>query len=48
MGLSTTNLATEGGSGLPKTIAPGNHTLKINSIMSIMKNCYILVVISNY
>jgi hypothetical protein len=33
MGLSTTNLATEGGSGLPKTIAPGNHTLKINSIV---------------
>lgn len=32
MGLSTTDLGTEGGSGLPKTIAPGNHTLKINSI----------------
>jgi len=28
MGLSTTDL----GSGLPKTIAPGNHNLKINSI----------------
>jgi hypothetical protein len=32
MGLSTTDLAKEGGSGLPKTIAPGNHTLKINRI----------------
>jgi hypothetical protein len=30
MGLSTTDLAT--GSGMPKTIAPGNHVLKINSI----------------
>ena len=30
MGLSTTDLAT--GSGMPKTIAPGNHLLKINSI----------------
>ena len=30
MGLSTTDLAS--GSGLPKTIAPGNHILKINSI----------------
>jgi len=31
MGLSTTDLGT-GGSGLPKTISPGNHALKINSI----------------
>ena len=31
MALSTTDLGTAG-SGLPKTIAPGNHTLKINSI----------------
>lgn len=30
MGLSTTDLGS--GSGMPKTIAPGNHTLKINSI----------------
>lgn len=32
MGLSTKDLVSEGGSGMPKTIAPGNHTLKINSI----------------
>ena len=32
MALSTTDLTTEGGSGMPKTIAPGNHELKINSI----------------
>jgi hypothetical protein len=32
MGLSTTGLTTGGGSGLPKTIQPGNHILKINSI----------------
>lgn len=32
MALSTTDLATGGGSGLPKTIAPGNHTLKINGV----------------
>ena len=32
MGLSTTDLPVGGGSGLPKTIAPGNHTLKINSV----------------
>ena len=32
MGLSTTDLITEGGGGMPKTIAPGNHELKINSI----------------
>jgi hypothetical protein len=33
MGLSTTDLGTAGsGSGMPKTIAPGNHLLKINSI----------------
>ena len=32
MGLSTTDLTTEGGGGMPKTIAPGNHELKINSI----------------
>jgi hypothetical protein len=31
MGLSTTDLST-GGSGLPKTLAPGNHILKINNI----------------
>ena len=31
MALSTTDLGKEGG-GLPKTIAPGNHTLKINSV----------------
>jgi hypothetical protein len=30
MGLSTTDLGT--GTGQPKTIAPGNHVLKINSI----------------
>ena len=29
--LSTTDLGT-GGSGQPKTISPGNHLLKINSI----------------
>lgn len=32
MGLSTKDLATSGGGGLPKTISPGNHKLKINSI----------------
>jgi hypothetical protein len=32
MALSTTNLASEGGSGLPKTISPGNYTLKLNSL----------------
>ena len=32
MGLSTTDLGTGGSNGLPKTIAPGNHVLKINSI----------------
>ena len=32
MALSTTDLGKEGGSGLPKTIAPGNLTLKINSV----------------
>lgn len=32
MGLSTTDLNTGGGSGLPKTLAPGNHVLKINSL----------------
>jgi len=32
MGLSTTDLGTGGGSGLPKTISPGNHVLKINSV----------------
>jgi hypothetical protein len=33
MGLSTTDLGTGGGSSnLPKTIAPGNHVLKINSV----------------
>lgn len=33
MALSTTDLGKEGGSGLPKTISPGNHTLKINSVI---------------
>jgi len=32
MALSTTDLK-EGGNGLPKTIVPGNYTLKINSIV---------------
>jgi len=32
MALSTTDLK-EGGSGLPKTISPGNITLKINSVV---------------
>jgi len=32
MGLSTTDLGTGSGSGLPKTISPGNHVLKINSV----------------
>jgi len=32
MALSTTDLGKEGGNGLPKTFAPGNHTLKINSV----------------
>jgi hypothetical protein len=32
MALSTTDLGTAGSSGLPKTIIPGNHVLKINSI----------------
>jgi len=32
MALSTTDLK-EGGSGLPKTISPGNHILKINSVI---------------
>jgi hypothetical protein len=31
MALSTTDLGT-GGTGLPKTISPGNHVLKINNI----------------
>ena len=31
MALSTTDLAS-GSNGLPKTIAPGNHELKINNI----------------
>lgn len=31
MALSTTDLK-EGGNGLPKTIAPGNYTLKVNSV----------------
>jgi hypothetical protein len=31
MALSTTDLP-EGGGGLPKTISPGNHTVKINSV----------------
>jgi hypothetical protein len=32
MALSTADLGKESGNGLPKTIAPGNHTLKINSL----------------
>ena len=32
MGLSTTDLGTGSGSSLAKTIAPGNHLLKINSL----------------
>ena len=32
MALSTTDLVKEGGGGLPKTISPGNYTLKINSV----------------
>ena len=32
MGLSTKDLTTESGGGMPKTVAPGNHELKINSI----------------
>jgi hypothetical protein len=32
MALSTTDLGTTSGSGMMKTIAPGNHVLKINSI----------------
>jgi hypothetical protein len=32
MALSTTDLSTGGGSGLPKTIQTGNHVLKINNI----------------
>ena len=34
MALSTTDLTTEGGTGkgIPKTIGPGNHELKINSV----------------
>jgi len=32
MGLSTTDLGNGSGGGLPKTIAPGNHVLKINSV----------------
>lgn len=31
MALSTTDLK-DGGNGLPKTIAPGNHTLKVNNV----------------
>lgn len=33
MALSTTDLGKEGGSGLPKTISPGNNTVKINSVV---------------
>ena len=32
MGLSTKDLTTESGGGMPKTVAPGNHELKINSL----------------
>jgi hypothetical protein len=32
MGLSTTDLGTGSGNGLPKTISPGNHVLKINML----------------
>jgi hypothetical protein len=31
MGLSTTDLG-NGGAGMPKTISPGNHKLRINSV----------------
>ena len=48
MALSTTDLAKEGGSGLPKTIAPGNHVLKINSValeeFKFIANAYHLVI----
>jgi hypothetical protein len=47
MALSTTDLGKEGGSGLPKTIAPGNSTLKINSValedFKFIQNAYHLV-----
>ena len=33
MGLSTKDLVSEGGGGMAKTIAPGNHSLKINSVV---------------
>ena len=33
MGLSTKDLASDNGGGMAKTIAPGNHRLKINSIV---------------
>lgn len=32
MGLSTKDLVTSGGGGLPKTISPGNHKLKLNGL----------------
>lgn len=32
MGLSTKDLVESSGSGMPKTIIPGNHTLKINKV----------------
>lgn len=32
MGLSTKGLVESAGSGMPKTISPGNHTLKINRV----------------
>ena len=48
MALSTTDLGKEGGSGLPKTIAPGNHVLKINSVtledFKFIPNAYHLVI----
>ena len=33
MGLSTKDLVSEGGGGMAKTIAPGNHSLRINSMV---------------
>lgn len=48
MALSTTDLGKEGGSGLPKTIAPGNYLLKINSValedFKFIPNAYHLVI----
>lgn len=47
MGLSTTGLGKESSTGLPKTISPGNHTVKLNSInleeFSFIKGAYHLM-----